>query len=60
MAREWLLRGVDPEELKRSPTSEKAPQTPRGKWENFFTSEVYESGKHTYRGEGIPVYRKIG
>ncbi len=36
MARERYLLGVAPEELKRNPTSEKAPQTPRGKWENFW------------------------
>lgn len=35
MAREWLLRGVDPEELK--PTQhEEIPQTPRSRWENFW------------------------
>ncbi len=35
MAREWLLRGVDPEELK--PTEkEEAPQTPQSRWENFW------------------------
>ena len=35
MAREWLLRGVDPEELK--PTEkEEVPQTPRSRWENFW------------------------
>ena len=35
MAREWLLRGVDPEELK---PDEKigAPETPKGWWENFW------------------------
>lgn len=35
MAREWLLRGVDPEELK---PDEKiaAPTTPKSKWENFW------------------------
>lgn len=35
MAREWLLRGVDPEELKKSPVAA-APQTPKGRWENFW------------------------
>ena len=35
MAREWLLRGVDPEELKPTPKDE-GPQTPRSKWENFW------------------------
>lgn len=35
MAREWLLRGVDPEELKATP-KEELPQTPRSKWENFW------------------------
>ena len=35
MAREWLLRGVDPEELKATPKDE-GPQTPRSKWENFW------------------------
>lgn len=35
MAREWLLRGVDPEELKAAPKDE-GPQTPRSKWENFW------------------------
>ena len=35
MAREWLLRGVDPEELKATPKDE-GPQTSRGKWENFW------------------------
>ena len=35
MAREWLLRGVDPEELK--PTEkEETPQTPQSRWENFW------------------------
>ncbi len=34
MAREWLLRGVDPEELKRETIE--IPETPRGKWENFW------------------------
>lgn len=35
MAREWLLRGVDPEELKpREQVS--APSTPRTRWENFW------------------------
>ena len=34
MAREWLLRGVDPEELKRD--TEIIPETPRSKWENFW------------------------
>lgn len=32
---------------------------PQGKWENFFTGEVYEAGKHICRGEAIPVYKKI-
>lgn len=35
MAREWLLRGVDPEELKVTP-KEEIPQTPRSKWQNFW------------------------
>ena len=35
MAREWLLRGVDPEELKAKP-KEEAPQTPQSRWENFW------------------------
>lgn len=35
MAREWLLRGVDPEELKPTPKDE-GPQTPRSRWENFW------------------------
>lgn len=35
MAREWLLRGVDPEELKPREKAEE-PQTPQGKWENFW------------------------
>lgn len=35
MAREWLLRGVDPEELKPTPKDE-GPQTPQGRWENFW------------------------
>ena len=34
MAREWLLRGVNPEELKKE--TPVAPETPRGKWENFW------------------------
>ena len=35
MAREWLLRGVKPEELE--PTQrEEAPQTPQSRWENFW------------------------
>ncbi len=34
MAREWLLRGVDPEELKQN--TEKVPETPRSKWGNFW------------------------
>lgn len=34
MAREWLLRGVDPEELKRETVE--IPETPKGKWENFW------------------------
>ena len=35
MAREWLLRGVDPEELKKRTTADEQ-QTPRGRWENFW------------------------
>lgn len=35
MAREWHLRGVDPEELKKRQQPE-APQTPRGRWDNFW------------------------
>lgn len=35
MAREWLLRGVDPEELKPTP-KEETPQTPQSRWENFW------------------------
>ena len=35
MAREWLLRGVDPEELKPTP-KEEIPQTPQSRWENFW------------------------
>lgn len=35
MAREWLLRGVDPEELKPR-QSDQAPQTPQSRWENFW------------------------
>lgn len=35
MAREWLLRGVDPEELKPTP-KEEVPQTPQSRWENFW------------------------
>lgn len=35
MAREWLLRGVDPEELKPTP-KEEIPQTPKSRWENFW------------------------
>lgn len=35
MAREWLLRGVDPEELKATPKDE-GPQTPQSRWENFW------------------------
>lgn len=35
MAREWLLRGVDPEELKATP-KEEIPQTPRSRWDNFW------------------------
>lgn len=35
MAREWLLRGVDPEELKPI-EKEEAPQTPQSRWENFW------------------------
>lgn len=35
MAREWLLRGVDPEELKATPKDE-GPKTPRSWWENFW------------------------
>lgn len=35
MAREWLLRGVDPEELKVPPKDE-GPQTPKSRWENFW------------------------
>lgn len=35
MAREWLLRGVDPEELKEKEKIE-VPQTPRSKWQNFW------------------------
>lgn len=34
MAREWLLRGVDPEELKKD--TETIPETPKSKWENFW------------------------
>ena len=35
MAREWLLRGVDPEELKPTP-KEEIPQTVQSRWENFW------------------------
>lgn len=35
MAREMLLAGVDPEELKPTPKAE-PPKTPKGKWENFW------------------------
>ena len=35
MAREWLLRGVDPEELQAKPKDE-APSTPQSRWENFW------------------------
>lgn len=35
MAREWLLRGVDPEELKPTPKDE-GPQTPQSRWDNFW------------------------
>lgn len=35
MAREWLLRGVDPEELKAKP-KEEVPQTPQSRWDNFW------------------------
>ncbi len=35
MAREFLLAGVDPEELKPAPKME-PPKTPQGKWENFW------------------------
>lgn len=35
MAREWLLRGVDPEELKPRPKDE-GPKTVRSRWENFW------------------------
>ena len=35
MAREWLLRGVDPEELKPTEKTE-IPQTPQSRWENFW------------------------
>lgn len=35
MAREWYLRGVDPEELKKSTPAE-TPKTPKGWWENFW------------------------
>lgn len=35
MAREWLLRGVDPEELKPN-GEEKISETPKSKWENFW------------------------
>ena len=35
MARAWLLRGVDPEELKPTPRDE-GPQTPQSRWDNFW------------------------
>lgn len=35
MAREWLLRGVNPEELQATPKDE-GPQTPRSRWDNFW------------------------
>lgn len=35
MAREWLLRGVDPEELK-APPKEEIPQTMESRWDNFW------------------------
>lgn len=35
MAREWLLRGVDPEELKKDDYSD-IPETPQSKWDNFW------------------------
>ncbi len=35
MARDMLLAGVDPEELKPTPKAE-PPYTPQGKWENFW------------------------
>lgn len=34
MAREWLLRGVDPEELKKEEVE--VIETPQSKWENFW------------------------
>lgn len=35
MAREWLLRGVDPEELKK-PEKQEVPQTMESRWHNFW------------------------
>ena len=34
MAREWLLRGVDPEELKKEEVV--VDETPKSKWDNFW------------------------
>ncbi|MBQ5841377.1 MAG: hypothetical protein IIW40_05425 [Clostridia bacterium] len=45
MAREMLLAGVDPEELKPTPKAE-PPKTPKGKWENFW----YHYKWHTLGG----------
>jgi len=45
MAREWLLRGVKPEELQRT-TAPEQPTTPRGKWENYW----YHYKWHTLGG----------
>ena len=45
MAREWLLRGVKPEELQRT-TAPEQPATPRGKWENYW----YHYKWHTLGG----------
>ncbi len=32
---------------------------PAGEWEDFYTGEPVSAGNHVYRGESIPVYRKI-
>ncbi len=36
MAREWLLRGVSADELKKDDSQKITPQTPREKWDNFW------------------------
>lgn len=53
MAREWLLRGVNPEELKKE--TPVTPETPRGKWENFWYHHKWTVLGGTFLGIALLV-----